>query len=272
MLEKKILYVCQQIVPFIQESTPLSDTCHVLPVSIAEQGNQVRIFTPRYGLVNERRNQLHEVIRLSGMNLIIADNDHQLIIKVASVPNTRQQVYFVDNDDFFRRKSVIRDSETGTFFADNDQRALFFARGVLETVKKLRWSPECIHLNGWMCSFIPAYLKYYHKDDPIFTDTKIILSIYESDRFSETLDSNLYNRLLSEKIIENGEGEVLKEPTYENLVKFVLQFCSGVVLVGSIPENIKEYINQLGIPFEEMEEGNIDCEKYAKFYDKILEK
>lgn len=272
MLDMKILYVCQQITPFIQESTIMADTCRVLPVSLADQGSQIRIFTPRYGLVNERRNQLHEVIRLSGLNLIISENYHQLIIKVASVPNSRQQVYFVDNEDFFKRKAIVRNPETGEFFADNDQRALFFARGVLETVKKLRWEPECIHLHGWMCSFIPAYLKYFYKNDPIFSGTKIILSIYENDSFDETLAPELYSILESEKICQEGEGELLKDPTYENLVKFVLKFCSGVIFVGNISQAIRTYVEQLNIPSQEMEEGDINIEKYTKFYEKVLGK
>lgn len=276
MSEKKILYVSQQISPFIAENNPLADTCRLLPLSVADSGHQVRIFTPRYGLVNERRNQLHEVIRLSGMNLIISNNDHQLIIKVASVPNSRQQVYFVDNEDFFRRKALERDPETGTFFPDNDQRAMFFARGVLETVKKLRWAPDCIHLHGWMCAFVPAYLKYYFKDDPIFSNTKIVLSLYSTDIFDESMDTELYNKLKTEKMAKGSEADILKEPTYENLVKYVLQYCAGAIIVGDIPENIAGCVKQAGIPFEMIaaptETDIIDTEKYLNFYEKILDK
>jgi len=276
MLEKKILYVSQQIFPFILENNALADTCKSLPLSVAESGHQVRIFTPRYGLVNERRNQLHEVIRLSGMNLIISNNDHQLIIKVASVPNSRQQVYFVDNEDFFKRKAVARDPETGTFFADNDQRAMFFARGVLETVKKLRWAPDCIHLHGWMCSFVPAYLKYYFKDDPIFNNTKIILSLYDTDPFTEMMDSELYNKLKSDKMAKGAEADILKEPSYENLVKYVMQYCAGVILVGNVSDELSKYVEESETPFMRTdaptEDSIIDTEKYIQFYEKILEK
>lgn len=276
MLEKKILYVSQQISPFIQESNALADTCRLLPLAVAESGHQVRIFTPRYGLVNERRNQLHEVIRLSGMNLIISDNDHQLIIKVASVPNSRQQVYFVDNEDFFKRKAIERNPETGAFFEDNDQRAMFFARGVLETVKKLRWAPECIHLHGWMCYFIPAYLKYYFKDDPIFSNIKFILSLYDTDVFSESLDSTLFEKLKTEKMFKGTEADMLKEPTYENFVKYVIQYCAGIALVGNVSDTLTKYVEESGIPFERMDaptnDSIIDIDKYSQFYEKILEK
>ena len=134
-----------------------------------ERGNEIRTFMPRYGCINERRHQLHEVIRLSGMNLIIDDNDHQLIIKVASIPSARVQIYFIDNDDYFSRKAVLTDAE-GRYFPDNDERAIFFARGVLETVKKLRWTPTVVHCHGWFSGVVPVYLKHVFADDPIFRD------------------------------------------------------------------------------------------------------
>ena len=138
----KILYVCQEIFPYLPESEQ-SALCRQLVQAMQERGNEIRTFMPRYGCINERRNQLHEVIRLSGMNLIIDDNDHQLIIKVASIPTARVQIYFIDNDDYFARKAVL--SDDAGWFADNDERAIFFARGVLETVKKLRWNPSVVH-------------------------------------------------------------------------------------------------------------------------------
>ena len=141
-MANKILYVCQEITPYLPE-TEASGLCRALTQAMQERGNEIRTFMPRYGCINERRHQLHEVIRLSGMNLIIDDNDHQLIIKVASIPAARVQIYFIDNDDYFSRKAVLTDSE-GAEFPDNDERAIFFARGVLETVKKLRWTPTIV--------------------------------------------------------------------------------------------------------------------------------
>ena len=148
----KILYVCQEIFPYLPESEQ-SALCRQLVQAMQERGNEIRTFMPRYGCINERRNQLHEVIRLSGMNLIIDDNDHQLIIKVASIPTARVQIYFIDNDDYFARKAVL--SDDAGWFADNDERAIFFARGVLETVKKLRWNPSVVHCHGWFSAVVP---------------------------------------------------------------------------------------------------------------------
>ena len=166
----KILYVCQEIFPYLPESEQ-SALCRQLVQAMQERGNEIRTFMPRYGCINERRNQLHEVIRLSGMNLIIDDNDHQLIIKVASIPTARVQIYFIDNDDYFARKAVL--SDDAGWFADNDERAIFFARGVLETVKKLRWNPSVVHCHGWFSAVVPIYLKHMFADDPVFRDVKI---------------------------------------------------------------------------------------------------
>ena len=148
MASRKILYVCQEIMPYLPE-TELSSLSRRLVQAMQERGNEIRTFMPRYGCINERRNQLHEVIRLSGMNLIIDNDDHQLIIKVASIPSARIQIYFIDNDDYFARKATFTD-ESGKEFEDNDERATFFARGVLETVKKLNWSPSNPCSVRWM--------------------------------------------------------------------------------------------------------------------------
>ena len=172
-MANKILYVCQEITPYLPE-TESSGLCRALTQAMQERGNDIRTFMPRYGCINERRHQLHEVIRLSGMNLIIDDNDHQLIIKVASIPAARVQIYFIDNDDYFSRKFVLTDEE-GKPFPDNDERAIFFARGVLETVKKLRWTPTVVHCHGWFSSVIPVYLKRIFADDPIFRNVKIVV-------------------------------------------------------------------------------------------------
>ena len=165
MASNRILYVCQEVAPYVPD-TEGALLCRRLSQAMQERGNEIRTFMPRYGCINERRHQLHEVIRLSGMNLIIDDNDHQLIIKVASIPSARVQIYFIDNDDYFARKAVL--SDDAGWFADNDERAIFFARGVLETVKKLRWTPTVVHCHGWFSSIVPIYLKKVFADDPIF--------------------------------------------------------------------------------------------------------
>ena len=173
---KRVLYVSSEIYPYLPETT-ISAIGRYLPQGVQEKGYEIRSFMPRYGLINERRNQLHEVIRLSGMNIVINDIDRPLIIKVSSISSARMQVYFIDNEDYFYRKHVYGDDKC-EFFPDNDERAIFFARGVLETVKKLRWKPDIIHCQGWISHFVPVYIKKVYMDDPIFADSKIVVSLY----------------------------------------------------------------------------------------------
>ncbi|MCW8940509.1 MAG: glycogen/starch synthase, partial [Flavobacteriales bacterium] len=158
MKKKKVLFISQEISPYLEESE-LANIGRHLPQGIQEKGKEIRTFMPKFGCINERRNQLHEVIRLSGMNLIIDDNDHPLIIKVGSIQQARLQVYFIDSEDFFDRKAMLHDTKSGKLFEDNDERAIFFARGVLETVKKLGWVPDIVHCHGWMTSLVPLYIK-----------------------------------------------------------------------------------------------------------------
>ena len=197
MASRKILYVCQEIMPYLPESE-LSSLSRHLAQAMQERGNEIRTFMPRYGCINERRNQLHEVIRLSGMNLIIDDNDHQLIIKVASIPSARIQIYFIDNDDFFSRKATLTDAE-GNEFADNDERAIFFARGVLETVRKLNWTPTVVHCMGWMSAITPIYLKKVFNDDPLFRDVKVVVTLC-NDRFEQNLSEGLDQKIANEGV------------------------------------------------------------------------
>src|SRR5210317_2543890 len=178
MEKTRVLFVAQEILPYLEES-PMAKVSRQLPQGIQERGKEIRTFMPRFGCINERRNQLHEVIRLSGMNLIIDDNDHPLIIKVASIQPARMQVYFIDNEDYFQRKAILKDAD-GTFFDDNDERAIFFCKGVLETVKKLGWAPDIVHCNDWLTSLIPMYLKTTYKNDPIFQDAKSVFTVYDT--------------------------------------------------------------------------------------------
>jgi starch synthase len=235
-----------------------------------EHGNEIRTFMPRYGCVNERRNQLHEVIRLSGMNLIINDDDHQLIIKVASIPSARIQIYFIDNDDFFSRKAVLTDEE-GKEFADNDARMVFFARGVLETVKKLQWKPSVVHCHGWFSAIAPIYLRNMFKDDPLFCDTKIVVALYE-EQFTNPLDKALGERLVGEGAPEDTI-EKLGTPSYENLMRFVIENVDGVV-VGSDKANreLVEYARQCGkqvLDYQSPEEGDF-YDNYDRFYEELF--
>jgi len=207
---KKILFVSSELVPYLPENE-VSLMSYETPRMVNSNGGQIRIFMPRYGNINERRHQLHEVIRLSGMNLIINDMDMPLIIKVASIPRERIQVYFIDNDEYFKRKSTFADAD-GKLFADNDERAIFFAKGVVETVKKLNWSPDIIHVHGWLASLLPLYLKKYYADEPLFGDSKIVTSVY-GNAFEGQLDKKMINKVVYDGVDED-QIEPLKNPNY----------------------------------------------------------
>jgi len=265
----RILYVCQEITPYVADSE-MATLCRTMSQAMQEAGNEVRTFMPRYGHINERRNQLHEVIRLSGMNLIIDDTDQQLIIKVASIPSARVQIYFIDNDDYFTRKAMLTDDE-GVCFDDNDERAIFFSRGVLETVKKLRWGPEIVHCHGWFSAVAPIYLRHVFNDDPLFADVKIAVSLYD-DAFPGALDEGFAEKLADEGV-NKQTLEKLGEPTYENLMRFVIEHADGVVLAGGErPEGLEAWIEQTGKPVLRCLHTECDnyLEEYKKFYEEIL--
>jgi len=268
MSNKRILYVCQEITPYLPE-THMSTLSRNLPQVMQEKGFEIRTFMPRYGCINERRNQLHEVIRLSGMNLIIDDNDHQLIIKVASIPSARVQIYFIDNEEYFQRKCVLQD-EDGNYYPDNDERSIFFARGVVETVKKLRWSPGVVHCHGWFSGMIAMYMKKVFADDPLFAGVKVVVSLY-NEAFPGTLDTNLAEKLRSEGV-EGKELELLADPTYENLMKFIAAYADGAIFAEEgIDEKVKAYYKKSNIPVLENTATENYAESYAEFYEKILQ-
>lgn len=268
MASRKILYVCQEIMPYLPE-TELSGLCRRLAQAMQERGNEIRTFMPRYGCINERRNQLHEVIRLSGMNLIINDNDHQLIIKVASIPSARIQIYFIDNDDYFYRKAVLTDSE-GIYFEDNDERAIFFARGVLETVKKLNWAPSVVHCMGWMSAITPIYLKKVFADDPLFRDVKIVVSLC-NDRFDGELSADFAQKIANEGV-EDENLASLSVPSYENLYRFVIDYADGIVITSAeASEELVEYARQSGKPILEYQNPDEPefFDNYKRFYEEL---
>lgn len=267
-MANKILYVCQEITPYLPE-TEASGLCRALTQAMQERGNEIRTFMPRYGCINERRHQLHEVIRLSGMNLIIDDNDHQLIIKVASIPAARVQIYFIDNDDYFARKAVLTDAE-GHWFADNDERAIFFARGVLETVKKLRWTPTVVHCHGWLTSVVPVYLKRVFADDPIFRDVKVVVSLYD-DAFDGELDPQFAAKIAGEGIREKNL-DILARPSYENLCRFVMKYADGVIVASQhVDEQVLRIARGSGKPMLEYQSPDAEdfFDNYNRFYEAI---
>lgn len=267
---KRVLFVNSEILPYLPETT-MSSIGRFLPQGIQERKKEIRSFMPRYGCINERKNQLHEVIRLSGMNIIINDVDRPLIIKVASISAARMQVYFIDNEDYFHRKSIFRDV-SGMFFKDNGERAVFFARGVLETVKKLRWAPDIIHCHGWISHIIPLYLKKAYKDDPIFSNSKVVLSLYD-DTPAEQFPDDIRDSIQFGGVTA-GDLDIMKEPTGINLAKLAIRHSDGVILGAEqvIPELV-EFARESGLdvlPYkgESIVDGSY-IDDYNSFYDNM---
>ena len=242
----KILYITQEINPYIKE-TEIAEICRQFPQYTIEKGCEIRTFMPCFGHINERRNQLHEVQRLSGLNVIIDDNDHPLIIKVATIQAARMQVYFIDNEDYFHRNGIAKDKE-GNFFDDNDERIIFYVRSVLETIKKLRWTPDIIHINGWITSLAPLYIKKTYASDPFFANSKIIYSVYKDD-FECPIREGFDNRALLNDIepqdVEILKGEILKT---ENLHKLAINYSDGIICGSdTISEELESYIKEKNI-------------------------
>jgi len=263
----KVLFISQEITPFLPE-TEMSTISRYLPQGMQERGREIRTFMPRFGCINERRNQLHEVIRLSGMNLIIDDTDHPLIIKVASIQSARMQVYFIDNEDYFHRKSVLKDPK-GSYYEDNDERMIFFARGVLETVRKLRWSPDIVHCHGWFTSLVPMYLKKSFNDDPLFMNSKVIFSLY-NNKFNERL-GNDFQRKIKRDGITKEDLKIVSEPLFINIAKLAMKFSDGII-IGSRKLNaeVKGLLKNINIPVLEYVPHEKYIETYSVFYDKII--
>ncbi|MCF0206543.1 MAG: glycogen/starch synthase [Bacteroidales bacterium] len=267
-MKLKVLYVAQEISPYVPDSE-MSLACRKLPQGIQEKGQEIRIFMPKFGVINERRNQLHEVIRLSGMNLIINDTDHALIIKVASIQPARIQVYFIDNEDLFPRKYMVNDDGQNNFNAD--EKALFFSKGVVETVKKLGWAPNIIHCNGWFTAIFPFMMKKVFFDEPLFVSKyKIVYTIY-NDKFSGSIDPNFYNKLCKNNVSES-DVEQIKEPTWEALTKFAIDYADAIV-IGSkdVDENIIKYAEDSKKPLLKFSDEESFIDDCNNFYLQISE-
>ena len=267
MEDKRILYVSSEVVPYLAENE-VSLMSYDVPKMINDQGGQIRIFMPRYGNINERRHQLHEVIRLSGMNLVVNDLDMPLIIKVASIPKERIQVYFIDNDEYFKRKATFTD-EDGVLYPDNDERAIFFAKGVVETVKKLNWVPDIIHVHGWMASLLPIYMKHFYKNEALFSETKIITSVY-SQSFDGNLDIEMINKVKFDEVPHEAIQE-LETPNYENLIKSAVNHSDGVIVASSsISASLTKFIESSQKPFLPFTTKENFASAYTEFYKKLL--
>lgn len=270
MDKKKVLFISQEMTPYLATGRTISEVSRSLPQAVMDNGYEIRNFMPRFGCINERRHQLHEVIRLSGMNIVVNEMDQPLIIKVASIPSARTQVYFIDNEEYFKRKHTTQDDK-GACFSDNDERAIFFARGVFETVKKLGWSPDIIHCHGWMTSLIPVYLKNLYKEDPLFQHTKVVQSLYSTDVFSEPLDVNFPKKVLVENM-----NQALYEPSdtgYEAIIKESLRYTDAVVsglepISSSLLEAVDNAVNVNHLRVTN--ESNL-AEAVMALYEEILE-
>ncbi len=269
MKANKVLFITQEITPYLPESE-MANVGRYLPQAIQEKGREIRTFMPKWGNINERRNQLHEVIRLSGMNLIIDDTDHPLIIKVASIQSARMQVYFIDNDDYFQHKLQEAD-ENGQEYEDNDSRAIFYARGVIETVKKLRWCPDVIHCHGWMSALAPLYIKKVYKDEPSFRDVKIVLSVYEND-FKNKFDKDFISKLMLKDITDEDLTSVQGEVDYTALMKLAIDYSDGVIQNSeNVNEEVMNYAREKNIPILDFQSPDTYIDAFNEFYDKVWE-
>jgi len=269
MSKKRVLFVTQEMNPYTT-LTEISSLVKKLPQYAQESGMEIRVLMPKYGLINERRHRLHEVVRLSGMNIIVDDDDFPLIIKVASLPGARLQVYFLDNEEFFRRKFMFEDAKDKPF-DDNQDRMVFFCKGVLETVRKFGWPPDIIHCHGWMTSLVPFYLRTVYKDEPIFQNSKIIYSVYNNS-LESTFDKRFVekasiNHLTPEDLVNyvNGEGEV--------------RLHSGALIHSdAIIKGSESYDEALAKDIESVEKPMLDHQgedtylsAYVDFYKELLD-
>ena len=268
-MSKKVLFINQEITPYVPESE-ISILGKMLPQAMQERGYEIRTFMPKWGTINERRGQLHEVIRLSGMNLIIDDTDHPLIIKVASIPVSCIQVYFIDNDDYFQKRKM-EENEQGEEYADNGERAIFFARGVLETVKKLRWIPDLIVCQGWMSAVVPLYVKTAYHDEPSFANAKVVTSL-----FTKQLKSDLGTRFKHCVEFREAKSSLLSSYSddfnFVDLGKLAIDFSDGIVEAGSeVNSVLMDYAKSKGIPVMDYPGVEDYADAYDQFYTRLLE-
>ena len=269
MNSKKVLFITQELFPYVPES-PMSAVGRKLPQAVQDSGNEIRTFMPKWGIINERRNQLHEVIRLSGMNISIDDTDHPLIIKVASIQAARMQVYFIDNDEYFHKRKMLLDDKDKEY-SDNAERAIFYARGVLETLKKLRWSPDIIHCQGWMSSIVPFYIKTAYKEEPPFVNSKVVFSFY--NEMPQTPPPANFEACVE---FHDANAEALAATgidfTSPNAYgQLAIAFSDGVVQAeNNAHEELLKYAQDKGLPTLQRGDSEDFVGLYNKFYDGIL--
>lgn len=269
MSKLRILYVASEINPFL-ETTEVADFVRRLPQAMQERGMEIRILVPRFGLINERKNRLHEVVRLSGINISVGDEEKPLIIKVASIPNAKLQVYFIDNEDYFQRKSVFFDKEN-RFYEDNDERAIFFCKGVLETVKKLGWSPDIVHCNDWMTGLVPLYLKTTYKNDPIYKDSKCVFTIYNNSFTHKFGQDLVYKAKMMD--IEDSMLKHLASADYEGFIRQGAAYADAVIMGGEpIGPGFDNLLSEIESKkkIETIENGENFLDSYYNLYNELV--
>lgn len=264
----KVLFISQEIYPYLNEN-PHSLLGRKLPQIAQETGCETRTFMPKFGEINERRNQLHEVIRLSGMNLIIDDTDHPLIIKVASIQAARIQVYFIDSDDYFKRRKGVCD-DNGVEYEDNDERCIFFARGVLETVKKLRWTPDVIHCQGWMSALAPLYIKKVYNDDPFFKDAKVVFSLQDNE-FKQSFNNDFAKKVWMEGMMDADLNSINnKQVDFVSLMKLATDHSDAIIKGDcNLHAELCDYVTKQQKPCLEFP-GDDNYQAYVDFYNGLL--
>lgn len=268
MHKKRMLIISQEINPYLDYSNMgkiVNDLCK----NLQNQEAELRILMPRFGNINERRHRLHEVVRLSGINITMGDDDMPLLIKVASIPGVRIQVYFLDNEEFFKRKNDLRDDK-GKFYDDNAERMIFFCKGAMEIVKKFAWPPDVVHCHGWMTSLIPFYLKTAYKKEPVFAKSKVVYSLYDNE-FKETLNKSFAELAMLENV-KPSEFDLFKKGTHDSLMEGAIAFADGIVAgSANVDAKLLEFAKSKKksvIPFNGMDEGYLDA--YNEFYKKML--
>jgi starch synthase len=245
----RVLYVCQEVAPFVEDH-PMCQTTRQLPKSIQDRGREIRTFMPKFGSINERRHQLHEVIRLSGANVVVDDVDYQLLVKVASMPGVRMQVYFIDNEVFFQERGTYYDYDTHKIYKDNDDKMIFFAKGILETIKNLQWHPDIVHVIGWYSALLPVYIKKFFADEPYFSEAKIVTSVYSHKEDDVKIDHNrLIKKMNFDLITKKDLKYIADSASVTNLYKLAIEYSDAIVYGDEeINDHMKKFIEKSGKP------------------------
>ncbi len=269
MEKLRILHATMEIDPFLKISSA-AEFLRLLPQGLQEKGHEIRILMPKFGVINERRNRLHEVVRLSGINIRVGNEEKPLTIKVATIPNARLQVYFLDNEDYFQRKSVLVDPKSNVFHLDNDERAIFFCKGVIETVKKLGWTPHIIHCHGWMTALIPLYLKTYFKEDPIFKNSKVVYTVYDNDHHNQALPGNFAEKAhlpgIPQSLLDEYKGK-----TFVGVSRGGLTFADAVTKGDPKVDKVLEEVLSKHKMHVDIHRKGKDLTDYVEYYNELYQ-